>query len=506
MTCHLQKCFKSTRFLLKPSLSCTLFHASCSPLESSYSIGASLDRQQVQCVDSITQSDLDFIIKRVRVGSSVDEVFQVLNQDDVYNAVLLSHTLVDKLLRRFKDDWKSALGVFRWAGSCPGYEHTAEVYSMMVDILGKAKQMDQMRALLEEMNKHHFVTPDTVAKVMRRFAGAGQWEDAVRTFDELGTFGLEKNTETMNLLLDTLCKEYKVEHARDIFLALKSHIPPNAHTFNIFIHGWCKVNRVDEAHWTIQEMKGHGCRPCAISYSTIIQFYCRQYSYSKIYELLDEMQAQGCPPNVVTYTTIMCYLTKSQEFEEAIQIAERMKTAGCEPDTHFYNALIHTLRQAGRVREAVHVFEVEMPRNGLTPNTSTYNTMIAMFCHHGQEEKAFYVLQKIENSKHCKPDVQTFYPLLKSCFKTGNIESCLSQLLDDMVNKHHLSFDLSTYTLLIHGLCRSNKCERAYLLFEEMIGQEMTPKYTTCRLLLAEVQQKNMVDAVVKIEDVMKKL
>ncbi|KAK1578074.1 hypothetical protein Q3G72_027330 [Acer saccharum] len=515
MTFHLQKCLKNTRIILKPSVSCTLFHSSsetwshapsCSPLESSHSVGASLDRQQVQCVDPIRQSDVDLLIKRVRVGSSVDEVFQVLTKDDVSNSVLLSHTLVDKLLHRFKDDWKSALGVFRWAGSCPGYEHTPELYSMMVDILGKAKQMDRMWELMEEMNKYHFVTPDTVAKAMRRFAGAEQWEDAVRTFDKLETFGLEKNTETMNLLLDTLCKEYKVEHAREIYLQLKSHIVPNAHTFNIFINGWCKVNRVEEAHWTLQEMKGHGCRPCVISYSTIIQFYCRQYSYSKIYELLDEMQAQGCPPNVVTYTTVMCYLTKAQEFEEAIQIAERMKTAGCKPDTHFYNALIHTLRQAGRVEEAVHVFEVEMPRNGLTPNTSTYNTMIAMFCYHRQEEKAFDILGKMENTKHCKPDAQTFYPLLKSCFRTGNIDSCLSQLLDDMVNMHHLSFDLSTYTLLIHGFCRSNKCVRAYQMFEEMISQEMTPKYTTCRLLLAEVKLHNMNEAAEKIEDVMKKL
>ncbi|KAJ0094669.1 hypothetical protein Patl1_16865 [Pistacia atlantica] len=457
-----------------PSSFVLIHQVSSSPFQSQL-FRAGLDHQQEQYVDSTRQPDLDVIISKVRLGSTEDEVFQSLKQDYVCNSMQLSHRLVDKLLRRFKDDWKSALGVFRWAGSFPGYEHTPEIYDSMVDILGKAKRMDQMRALLVEMNESHVITINTVAKVMRRFTGAGQWEDAVKTFDQLGTFGLEKNTETMNILLDTLCKESKVEQARAIFLELKSHISPNAHTFNIFIHGWCKVNRVDEAHWTIQEMKGHGCRPCVISYSTIIQSYCRQYNFSKVYELLDEMQAQGCPPNVVTYTTVMCSLTKSQEYEEAIQIVDRMKM-------------------------------VEMPKNGATPSTSTYNTMIAMLCHHAQVENAFHLLQEMENVEYCKPDTQTFFPLLKSCFKTGKTDIFLSQLLDDMVNKHHLSIDVSTYTLLIHGLCRANKCERAYHLFEEMIGQEITPKYLTCRLLLDEVKLKKMYDAAEKIEDVMKKL
>ncbi|KAJ4710910.1 Pentatricopeptide repeat-containing protein [Melia azedarach] len=472
----IQRCLKSTRFSLNLSISGALIHSSSnncshglsySPIESSSSVRSTLDHPQALCVDSMQQSEIDVIIANVRVGSSEDEVFQSLKQDHVCNAIQPSRNLVNKLLCRFKDDWKCAWGIFRWAGSCPGYKLSSEMYEMMVDILGKMKQMDRMIALLEEMSKDHVVTLNTVAKVMRRFSGAGQWENALRTFDELGTFGLEKNTETMNLLLDTLCKEHKVEQARKVFLELKSHISPNAYTFNIFIHGWCKVNRVDEAHWTIQEMKGHGYQPSVISYSTIIQFYCRQHSFCKVFELLDEMQAQGCPPNVVTYTTVMCYLAK--------------------------------------VQEAVYVYQVEMPENGVPPSTSTYNTLITMFCHHAQPEKAFYVLEEMEKSD-CKPDVQTFYPLLKSCFKTGKTDSCLDQLLDDVVNKHHLSLDLSTYSLLIHGLCRANEYEWAYLLFEEMIGQDITPKYQTCCMILDEVRQKNMYDAAEKIEDIMKKL
>lgn len=451
------------------------------------------------------ECDADVIIAKVRDGDSVDERLQSVLHDQACSAVVVSDKLVAQLLYRFKDDWKSALAVFRWAESNPEYKPLAQSYDMMVDILGKMKQMEKMRALVDEMRLTQMVTLSTIAKVMRRFAGAGQWKEAVRTFDGIERFGLQKDTESMNLLLDTLCKANKVEQAREIFLELKTHILPNAHTFNIFIHGWCKIKRVDEAHWTIQEMKGLGCRPCAISYSTIIQSYCCQHVFHKVSEIIDEMRAQGCPPNVVTYTTIMCSLTNADKFDEAIKIVDRMKSAGCKPDTLFYNAFIHTLGRAGRVREAIYVFRTEMPNIGVPPNTSTYNSVIAMLCHHAQEQDALNVLKDLESSRCSKPDVQTYYPLFKLCFKTGKIGN-LKKLLDDMINTHHLSLDLSTYTLLIHGLCRTNKWEWAYLLFEQMIGNDITPRYVTCRLLLDEIKQKNMYDAAEKVEDYMRKM
>ncbi|KAM6562466.1 hypothetical protein CsatB_022464 [Cannabis sativa] len=458
--------------------------------------------------DHTKLSQLDTIVSKVRLSNSnsVDDIVKSLLNDQQCNSFNLSDNLVDGLLNRFKDDWKSALGVFKWAESRLDYEHNPDGYDLILDILGKMKQMETMMMILQEMGTRNLVTLNTIAKVMRRFAGSGKWENAVKVFDEMGTYGLEKNTESMNLLLDTLCKACKVEQARGIFLELKPHILPNAHSFNILIHGWCKIRRVEEAYWTIQEMKGHGCRPCVISYSTIIKSYCGQQKFDNAYEMLDEMRVEGCPPNIVTYTTVMSSLAKSEKFDEALQIAKRMKSDECKLDTLFYNSMIHILGRTGRVRDAVLVFETEMPNTSVVPNTSTYNTMIAMFCYHNQEQKALNLLAKMETSGVCKPDVQTYYPLLKSCFRNGKTDDCLKKLLDDMVNRHHLSFDMSTYTLLVHGLCRANKCEWAYLLFEEMIGQGLMPRYKTCRLLLEELKQKYMYDAAGKIEDFIKKM
>ncbi|CAA6659662.1 unnamed protein product [Spirodela intermedia] len=442
------------------------------------------------------------VISRVCNGTVEDVVKRLQHYQDC-SQIQISVSLVESLLGGFGDDWKSAMGFFRWAALCSGCKHTLRSYNKMVDLLGKMKQFSRMLELVSEMREEGIITLETFAKVMRRFTGAGKYEQAIEVFNDLDSFGLTKNTEAMNILLDTLSKEKHVETAREVFLELKSKIPPDAYTFNIFVHGWCKANRIDEAEWTILEMKGYGFRPSVITYSTILEAQCRNRSVHKVYELLDKMHAEGCIPNVVTYTIVMHSLAKSHGYEAALQIVDRMNTSGCKPDTLFYNSLIYVLGRAGRLSEASRVFEMDMHLNGVTADLSTYNTMISAFCHHSCEKEALEVLEKMENAS-CVPDLLTYTPLLKLCLKKGKTVDLLSFLMNDIVNKYHLSLDLATYSLLIHGLCRAGKTDWAFLLFEEMINQEIVPRNRTWKLLLKEAEQKSMHGTVERIKELVK--
>ncbi|OWM90915.1 hypothetical protein CDL15_Pgr027402 [Punica granatum] len=69
-------------------------------------LGGSRDRQFRE--ESVNK-DLHIVVSKVRVGSSEDEVCRNLIDDGACESVELSHGLVEKLLHRFRDDWKSAL-------------------------------------------------------------------------------------------------------------------------------------------------------------------------------------------------------------------------------------------------------------------------------------------------------------------------------------------------------------------------------------------------------------
>lgn len=449
--------------------------------------------------DMIPETDVEKISKVLNARSdSIGDIHRTLEGC----RVKVSEDLVEQILKRFNNDWASALGFFEWASSQNEYKHTAEAYDTMVDILGKMKQFEAMWNLIKEMKElGGLISLRTFSKVMRRYTGAEKWTDAVKTFNRLEEFGVKMDTTAMNALLDTLCKERRTEHAWDIFLDLKNRIPPAPHTFNVLIHGWCKAKKLEEAEWTMEEMRRHGFDPSVITYTILVEAYCLQRDFRKVDDLLDEMQKRGCPPNVITYTIVMHALGKAKETQEAFRIYDRMKATGCTPDVAFYNSLIFIHGKTGQLESAQDIFQ-EMAKNGFPPNVTTYNTFISVVCEHLQEKKAFKIFHEMEEA-NCKPDLQTYNPLLKMCCKLKRLK-ILSYLVDDMLKKD-CSPDLGTYTLLVHGLCKAGKLERACQFFEEMVEKKLIPKYRTYILLLDELEGVHKNEEKKRIQELMMK-
>ena len=427
---------------------------------------------------------------------SPEEVVQALYGCNVD----VSKSLVDRVLKRFSNDWISAFGFFKWVQMQFSYKHSADSYDVMVDILGKRKQFDVLWELVEEMVQlGGLISLTTVIKIVRRLAGADRWVDAIETFRNIERLGMSKDTSTLNALLDTLCKERSVEHAHEAFLEFKNDIPPNSSSFNILIHGWCKFRKLDKAWCIMEEMEKYGFHLCVISYTILIEAYCRDKDFRKVEAILDEMEAKGCPPNTVTYTIVMNSLGKAKQTHEALEIYERMKRNGCSPDTSFYNSLIYIFSKSGRLQDARKIYE-EMPKTGYTPNVTTYNTMISAACEYSQEENALKLLLEMEESL-CKPDLETYAPLLKMCCRKKRMK-VLFYLLNDMFQKD-IGLDLGTYSLVVQALCKSGKLEHACFFFEEMVLKGLVPRSSTYNMLVKELERNNMKNAMQRIQKLM---
>ncbi|XP_008804966.1 pentatricopeptide repeat-containing protein At3g22670, mitochondrial [Phoenix dactylifera] len=451
---------------------------------------------KVACHDS-KNVDLDGISRILKSKyASPEAVFVALD----HCSVKISEGFVNKILRRFNNDWVPAFGFFMWAGAQIGYKHSSDSYDVMVDILGKSKQFDVMWGLIDEMVQlGGLVSLTTMTKVMRRLAGACRWNEAIKMFHDIEKFGVKKDTLAMNILLDALCKERSIKHAIHAFLELRNEIPPNASSFNVIIHGWCKARKLEEAWQTMEEMRKFGFNPCVVTYTSLIEAYCMEKNFRMVDAILDEMHAHGCTPNVVTYTIIMHALGKAKETHEALKVCDKMRRDGCTPDTSFYNSLIYIVGRAGRLRDANDIYE-EMCKNGISPNVNTYNTLISAACDHSQEESALKLLLKMEESS-CKPNIKTYIPLLKLCCKK-KWTKLLLYLLAYMCKKD-VSLDLSTYTLLVHGLCQNGKLDQACLFFEEMVSKGFIPKENTYNIIIKALERGNMERVKAKVQQLM---
>ncbi|KDP25975.1 hypothetical protein JCGZ_22705 [Jatropha curcas] len=427
---------------------------------------------------------------------STDSVVQALNECS-FNA---TNTLISQLLERFSNDWIPAFGAFIWAKNQTGYVHPPELYNSMVDILGRRKKFNLMWELLKEMeNLEGYVSLFTMSKVMRRLARAGKYEDAVDAFRGIEKYGVSKDLKALNIVMDTLVKEGSVEYAYSVFMEFKDCIPVDLSSFNILIHGYCKARKLEDAKETMNEMEKHGFHPNVVSYTCFIELYCRLKDFRNVKATLDEMQEKGCKPNVITYTIVMLALGKANQINEALEFYEIMKRNGCVPDSSCYSSLIFILSQSGRLKDAWNVFE-DMKKQGVSRNLLTYNTMISCACTHLEEENAIKLLQRMEEDS-CKPDIKTYAPLLKMCCRKKRMK-VLKFLLSHMF-KNNVSIELSTYTLLVRGLCKSGKLDYACSVYEETVLKGMVPKYDTYKMLVQELEQRNMIEAKEKIEKLM---
>lgn len=120
----------------------------------------------------------------------------------------LSNPLVLQTLLRLRHASKVALGFFVWARDHAQYQHAADAYDLMVDVLGRVRQFDVAWQLVIEMDQRGVgPSPRTFSVLIRRHVAAGLTRQAIRAFDDMEAFvGREPNGDEFKMLLDTLCK------------------------------------------------------------------------------------------------------------------------------------------------------------------------------------------------------------------------------------------------------------------------------------------------------------
>ena len=74
---------------------------------------------------------------------------------------------------------------------------------------------------------------------------------------------------------------------------------PNVMTINIMIDRLCKNQRLDDAYNLFESLREWGCKPDVVTYSSAIDGLGRQHKFDEAYRLFKRMLDEGHAPNVV---------------------------------------------------------------------------------------------------------------------------------------------------------------------------------------------------------------
>ncbi|XP_014502411.1 pentatricopeptide repeat-containing protein At1g02060, chloroplastic isoform X2 [Vigna radiata var. radiata] len=391
----------------------------------------------------------------------------------------LSKTTVLRTLRLIRDPSK-ALRFFKWAQQS-GFSHTAQSYFILLQILGRHRNLNVARNLLFSIEKKSNGTVKLEDRffntLIRSYAEAGLFKESLKLFQTMKSVAVSPSVVTFNSVLSILLKRGRTNMAKEVYdeMLHTYGVSPDTCTYNVLIRGLCKNSMVDEGFRFFKEMASFNCDPDVVTYNTLVDGLCRAGKVRIARNLVNAMskKCEGLNPNVVTYTTLIRGYCMKQEVDEALVVLEEMSGRGIEPNMVTYNTLIKGLCEVHKLDKMKDVLELMKDNGGFSPDTFTFNTIIHSHCCAGNLDEALKVFESMKKFQ-IRMDSASYSPLIRCLCQKGDYDMA-EVLFDELFEKEILLSNFgskplaASYSPLIQYLCEHGKSKKAERVMRQLM-------------------------------------
>ncbi|OMO69549.1 hypothetical protein CCACVL1_19432, partial [Corchorus capsularis] len=403
----------------------------------------------------------------------------------------LSKTTVSQTLRLIKAPSK-ALQFFNWVEKM-GFPHTAQSFFMMLEILGKERNLNAARNLLLSIEKR---TNGSVKledrffnSLIRSYGKAGLFQESIQVFQTMKSIGVSPSVVSFNNLLQILLRRGRTSMAKNVFDEMLSTygVNPDVYTFNILIRGFCLNSMVDEGFRLFKEMEQFKCDPDIVTYNTIVDGLCRVGKVGIARNVVKGMSKKSLDlnPGVVTYTTLVRGYCMKQEVDEALFVFQEMISQGLKPNKITYNTLIKGLCEVHRYDKIKDIFEGMGEDGRFIPDTCTFNTLINAHCNAGNLEEALNSFKRV-SELNVLPDSATYSVIIRTLCQRGDFDKA-EEFFDELAEKEILLSDagctpcVAAYNPMFEYLCGNGKTKKAEKVFRQLMkrGRQDPSAYKT---------------------------
>jgi len=391
--------------------------------------------------------------------------------------------LVEQVLKRCNNLGFSAHRFFLWAKSIPGFQHSVQSFHILVEILGRSKQFAILWDFLIETRESDSsckITNEIFWIIFTAYSRADLPDGAIRSFVRMDEFGIKPSIIDVDLLLYTLCKKKHVKQAQQFFDQVKSRFLLTAKTYSILINGWGKIGDSEKARELFDTMLEQGCHVDLLAYNNLLEALCKGGHVDEAMDFLNDMLSKKVEPDAFTYSIFIRSYCDANNVHSAFGVLDKMRRCNLLPNVFTYNCIIKRLCKIKKVEEAYQLLD-EMISSGLKPDTWSYNAIQAYHCDHCEVNRALKLISRMEKDG-CLPDRHTYNMVLKLLIRIGRFDKA-TDVWESMGDKKFYP-SVSTYSVMIHGLCKKKgKLEEACKYFEMMIDEGIPPYDTTIEML-----------------------
>ncbi|KAK6912948.1 Pentatricopeptide repeat [Dillenia turbinata] len=462
-----------------------------------------------------------------------------------------------------------SLGFFNWVSQQPNFSHTSLTYQSVLKSLSTSHQFSSIESLLKQVRARKIVLNFSVYQsVITSQLKSNKTHNAFLTFNEVSQMGIEIGPETCNSLLASLSSERNFACAQKVFDEMISkEISLSTVGFGLFIwmvsgdaelgvilglidkvrkygsmingsvvalliiHGLCRVGRVSEAFWLLEELRNRDCKPDFMAYRIVAEGYRMIGKREEVEGTLKKKRKLGVAPRANDYREFIFDLISERLIREAKEVVEVIVDGNFPIEDDVLNSLIgavsaidsdspvrflkfmigkerlpsiatvsklsRNLVKHGKTDELLEVFET-LSSNNYFSDLESYNVMIVSLCKAGRLKEAYGVLQEMKK-KGLSPDIQSYNNIMEACCREDLLRPA-KRLWDEMF-ANGLGGNLKTYSILIQKFSEMGQIEEAKRLFYNMLDKGMVPDALVYTSLLQGLCQEFNITTALEVFD-----
>ncbi|XP_068663097.1 pentatricopeptide repeat-containing protein At5g15280, mitochondrial [Aristolochia californica] len=353
-----------------------------------------------------------------------------------------------------------------------GLELNAEAFNHLIRGLCKDKYFYQAFEVLDIMLQKNIVPCIDVCRMLiPLLCWSNQLEKAI-ALKELFSEQAEVSVSVKNALINGFCRIRKVNDA--VFLLqemIENRERPDDETFNVLLQEFC---RGDNLIHTLELQGFIFRRSVSFSISTyrfLVHLMCKHRRFLDVLSLKNFMLRESGFPHIVLYNILIFYLFQTSKSSLVTELLDEMDEKCLSLDQNTYNFLIYGYYKVNLASKSIEALHSMMIKN-LKPSNRSLRLAISYFSHHGRLEKVLELSRTMEirGWPHSSVVQNTLVEALVSYGKVQEAEQFLGQIQEKGLIPKNVDYDI-----LIRRFSQLGRLKKAVELLNVMLGKGGTP-------------------------------
>lgn len=353
-----------------------------------------------------------------------------------------------------KGEMQEAVKVFRMVVEA-GYPLDEQSYIAFIGGLCKAGEGDLAKEAVPLMKRGGYF-PDMVTyiELFQCFCRMGNMYEADIILRKMIRRNYEADICVYPSFIGGLCRTGKLREANKLFQKL------------IKKDAVVRVPFVKSSKRAIFQLNVSGAIPEFVAYATYIRSLCNVGKFKEAGALFKEMMQKGLQPDFCVLNSFIEGFFKSGKIDEARQFYNYINDRGLISCKESTVSLIHGLCEADRRDEALHLYD-ELIDDGFIPTASTCNALINCHWKAGKADIAKKIFERMLNRSRGRPDISTYNIMLNGLCNHGHV--VVACFLFQLMRNTKVFVNEVSYNTVFRGLCSIGDLESAHKLLNEMI-------------------------------------